>query len=389
MHGRAEALMQSLGFSIPVRERMGNLSVAERQLVEIARAFHQKAKLLVLDEPTSALSHAEVGRLFEVIRSARKTTSFIYISHKLDEVFALCNRIVVLRDGAAVAELAPAATTSDEVIRHMVGRPVGTVPAAPRAVSGPAVLKVRDLRHVDEEGATVLDDINFELRPGEVLGVSGLMGSGRSELLRSLLGVLPGARHGSVEYEGREVSWQGVKEALDAGVAFVPEDRKKDGIFLDHSIRFNATLSVLDRLRATAGFIDLEKERSLARDVNARMRVKCASQEDPIRTLSGGNQQKVLLAKVVAAGPKVLFLDEPTRGIDVGAKEEIYEILRGLVADGISILLVSSELPEVLALSDRVLVLREGKAVGTLENRGLSQERVMQFAAGGERGGVA
>lgn len=381
LFAHADTLMKDLGFDIPVRALVSELSVAERQLVEIARAFHQNASLLVLDEPTSALSQSEVERLFEVLKRMRGQITFIYISHKLDEVFELCDRILVLRDGQSVAMLDAAATNAEEVIHHMVGRPLTLAQKHQVDVSGDPVLSVRNLSHIEENGNLRLENISFDLMPGEILGVAGLMGSGRSELLRSLIGVLPGSRQGEVIFEGRTVAWNGIGEALNDGIAFVPEDRKKDGLFLDHSIEFNGTISVLHKF-TRAGFLKLEQEDRFAEDIFQQLHVKYAEGTDPIKVLSGGNQQKVLLAKMVATRPKVLLLDEPTRGIDIGAKEEIYQIIRELVRDGISVIVVSSELPEILGLSDRVLVLREGESRGLLINQDLTQERVMARAAG-------
>lgn len=387
LYDRAGKLFLDLGFDVDPRARIEELSVAQCQLVEIARAFHHNAKLLILDEPTSALSQKEVGHLFEVIRRMRKASmAFIYISHKLDEVFTLADRIVVLRDGRAVQELVPKTTDEAEVIRHMVGRPVQPSTRKPVRSTAEPILIVKNLSHSGGEGRRVLEGISFELAPGEVLGIAGLMGSGRSELLRSLLGILPGNRGGSVQYYGREVDWTDIKQAMNDGVAFVPEDRKKDGLFLDHPISFNLTISVLQSLVDRSGCLDVRKEKNKSKDLVAKMGVKCASTRLPVKALSGGNQQKVLLGKVVALKPNVLMLDEPTRGIDVGAKEEIYAIIRQLASENMSILLVSSELPEILSLSDRVLVLREGKAVGELFNDGLTQEQVMSFAAGNAHG---
>lgn len=384
----AGKLFQELGFNIDPRKCVKDLSVAERQLVEIARAFHQGSQLLILDEPTSALSNVEVVQLFHVIRRMRQTSmSFIYISHKLDEVFELADRIVVLRDGQTVAHLQKNETNTQEVIRHMVGRPLRDVLRS-SSKTPKVVLEVLGLCHTDPNDNVVLDGISFSANEGEILGIAGLMGSGRSELLRSLLGILPGTRSGIVRYYGKEVCWKGVLDAFQSGVGFVPEDRKKDGLFLDHGIDFNLTLSTLRQFVRKTGFLDLSREKSVAMDRAKRMRVRLSNIKDPVKTLSGGNQQKVLLAKVVGGAPKVLLLDEPTRGIDVGAKEEIYEIIRSLASEGMTILLVSSELPEVLSLSDRVIVLREGKQMGELVNQNLTQERVMSFAAGEKQHGV-
>jgi ABC-type sugar transport system ATPase subunit len=379
---KAQKLFDDLGFEVDARAKVDDLSVAGRQLVEIARAFHHNAKLLILDEPTSALSQNEVGHLFNVIKRMRSRMTFIYISHKLNEVFELADRIVVLRDGRAVASLDKATTNSEVVIHHMVGRPLRETKRVSSVNQKAPVFQVEKLSHIDPWGRKQLEDVSFDVKPGEILGVAGLMGSGRSELLRSILGVLPGSRQGRVVLQGQPVEWQGIREALGSGVAFVPEDRKKDGLFLDHGIDFNLTISILDQLRGPLGSLDLASEGKKVKELTRRMGVKFSRSKDAVKVLSGGNQQKVLLAKMVAVNPRVLLLDEPTRGIDVGAKEEIYEIIRRLAAEGISVILVSSELPEVLALSDRVLVLREGKVMGQLVNENLTQERVMSFAAG-------
>lgn len=385
LYKRAEELFSDLGFQIDARAKLNDLSVAQRQLVEIAKAFHHRAQVVILDEPTSALSRNETEHLFKVIERLREKVTFLYISHKLDEVFRLSNRILVLRDGRSVAELDPKKITESEVIRHMVGRPVHLSRREGKASSGDAILEVQSFSHVSPAGKPVLANIQFSVEKGEVLGIAGLMGSGRSELLRSLLGLLPGERSGRVSFEGTTVEWNGMEEAMQDGVGFVPEDRKKDGLFLDHGVDFNLTLTVLRELVNKWGKLNLHVEQERVGQYAQSMAVKCGRYQDPIRTLSGGNQQKVLLAKVMARHPKVLLLDEPTRGIDVGAKEEIYGIIRDLAKRGLSILVVSSELPEILSLCDRVLVLKEGRLVGTLRNdSGLTQEIVMAYAAGTE-----
>lgn len=381
---RAEELFADLHFDVNARAKVGDLSVAQQQLVEIARAFHHEAKLLILDEPTSALSKREVEQLFDVVKRMReKRMSFIYISHKLDEVFELADKIVVLRDGESVAELDPKQVSEHEVIRHMVGRPLSQGVAHQsftRQVK--PILEVANWGHVDPAGRRVLEGVSFSLQPGEVLGIAGLMGSGRSELLRSLLGILPGESDGQMKFNGEIAQWTDLREAMDNGMAFVPEDRKRDGLFLEHSIGFNLMISNLEKAVDGAGRLDLDKEQKVVADLIRQLGVKCQGGQQPVGLLSGGNQQKVLLAKMVAREPKVLFLDEPTRGIDVGAKEEIYGIVRSLAERGMAILLVSSELPEVIQLSDRVLVMREGRLSGSLDQGSLSQERIMGFAAG-------
>ena len=386
IYERAQNLMDELGFEVDAKAIVEDLSVAKMQLVEIARAFHHKARLLILDEPTSALSQVEVRHLFQVIQRMRGKMTFIYISHKLDEVFELADRIIVLRDGQAVRSLVKAETSPTEVIREMVGRPVTLAEKVQKKHNSHVVLEVKKLTHKNEAGKKILEDISFHVRAGEVLGVSGLMGSGRSELLRSLLGIQPGERSGEVCFEGKEVHWHSLVEAMSDKVAFVPEDRKKEGLFLEHGIDFNISISTLSHDLGKVRTINLDKEQTRVGELIQRLGVKCQDSKSPVKVLSGGNQQKVLLGKVVALSPKILLLDEPTRGVDIGAKEEIYEIVRGLVSGGMALILVSSELPELLTLSDRILVLRDGKAMGELINAQLTQEKIMTLAAGENHG---
>lgn len=383
LYTRAEALFKDLEFDVPARVLVEELSVAQRQLVEIARAIHQKARLLILDEPTSALSKSEVENLFRIIRRMRaQEMSFIYISHKLDEVFALADRIVVLRDGEAVQELDPESTDASEVIRHMVGRVVTESRPDEHKSLAPPFFEAKGLSHQAPGGKSVLKGISFDVRPGEIFAIAGLMGAGRSELLRSMLGMLPGRRTGEILLDGKPVNWTGITKAMQAGVAFVPEDRKKDGLFLDLAISFNISISNLNGLRRKSGFLDLRQESDLVSRYKKEMGIKIGKPQDPVKNLSGGNQQKVLLAKMVARSPRLLLLDEPTRGIDVGAKEEIYQIIRQLAAKGMGIIMVSSELPEILSLSHRVMVLREGKMAAIVPNENLTQEKIMSYAAG-------
>jgi len=386
LYQRAQSLLDNLEFEVDATTIVEELSVAKRQLVEIARAFHHQSKLLILDEPTSALSSTEVRHLFQVIQRMRGQMTFIYISHKLDEVFELADRIIVLRDGEAVKSLKKNDTDSAEVIREMVGRPLKISEKENRKCLGEPLLEVKNLSHKTESGKQILSDISFQMKAGEVLGVSGLMGSGRSELLRSLLGIQPGTRSGEVFLEGKKVDWQGLTYAMSDKVAFVPEDRKKEGLFLEHGIDFNITISTLNHDLGKFGALNLKKQQIRVMELIGRLGVKCASSNNAVKVLSGGNQQKVLLGKVVALSPRVLLLDEPTRGVDIGAKEEIYDILRSLVSQGMGLVVVSSELPELLTLSDRILVLREGKLMGELVNHHLTQEKIMTLAAGENHG---
>lgn len=386
IYDRAQALMTELGFDVDSRSLIEDLSVAKRQLVEIARAFHHQSRLLILDEPTSALSKLEVDHLFQVIARMRGKMTFIYISHKLDEVFHLADRIIVLRDGQAVKSLNKSETTPAEVIREMVGRPIVLTEKKQRVFKDNPVLQIKKLNHRNENGKNILSDISFEVRSGEIYGVSGLMGSGRSELLRSILGIQSGIRTGELVFDGKQVDWSNLGQAMKDRVAFVPEDRKKDGLFLEHGIDFNLTISTLDQDKDVGGILNLSQEKNRVASLIKKLGVKCADPKKAVKVLSGGNQQKVLLGKVVALAPRVLMLDEPTRGVDIGAKEEIYDIIRQLADGGMAVILVSSELPELLALSDRILVLRDGKAMGELINQNLTQEKIMSLAAGENHG---
>ena len=381
LNRRAQDLLDELGFPLCATALIDELSVAKRQLVEIARAFHQRARVLVLDEPTSALSSSEVEALFAVIERMRGKMTLIYISHKLEEVFRLCNRVIVLRDGASVGEWPATESNRAAIIRDMVGRDVA--PQLPRVCTnqGPPVLEVRRLDHTSSAGKPVLRGIQFTVHCGEIVCVTGLMGAGRSELLRSLLGILAGSRQGQVTFCGREVAWSGMIDSMESGVGYVPEDRKKEGLFLDRSVGFNFSISVLDRFSNRWGALDLKEELRKCGEWGQRFKVKYPSLESPVRFLSGGNQQKVLLGKVVAQQPKLILLDEPTRGIDVGAKQEIYQLVKGLARGGVAFLIVSSEMPEVLALSDRVIVLREGLMAAALDAKGLTQETILKYAA--------
>jgi ABC-type sugar transport system ATPase subunit len=377
---QSETLFRTLGFNIPSNALIEDLSIAQKQLVEIAKAMHQNAKLLILDEPTSALSEKETQTLFHLIRKMKKEgMSFIYISHKLEEVFALSDRIVVLRDGKTVANLKTSESTQQEVIEHMVGRPFSPVSKKLNFDAKEPILKIKNLS-LTENNKPILKDISFELYPGEILGIAGLMGAGRSELLKTILGLYPGERKGEIIFSDHKVSWRSMGEALNAGVSYVPEDRKKEGLFLSHSVNFNASISILKKFVNAFKRIDSAQEEVETAHICKSLKVKYNNLSQPIRLLSGGNQQKVLLGKMIATNPKIIFLDEPTRGIDLAAKEEIYEIIKTLSEKNIAVLLVSSELPELLNLSHRVLVLKEGQLVSNLQNNNLTQEKVMENA---------
>ncbi|HWZ87909.1 MAG TPA: sugar ABC transporter ATP-binding protein, partial [Polyangiaceae bacterium] len=359
------------------------LGVAERQLVEIAKALSKEPKVLILDEPTAALSDDEVRRLLDVIRDLRaRGIAAIYISHKFEEVFAIADRITVLRDGKSIVTLGAKDTTPDEVIRHMVGRPITELFPRRASTPGEVLLSVSGLSVAPRSGAPArLRELSFEVRAGEVLGIGGLMGAGRSELLLHLFGAWGARSAGHVKLAQKELDSPSPHRALSAGLALVSEDRKRYGLFLESPIGFNLSLSSLSRLQRH-GLLDQGAEVERSQGLFSSLRVKAPGLETPVRTLSGGNQQKVVIGKALMTEPKVLLLDEPTRGIDVGAKLEVYEVINRLCEEGKAIVLVSSELPELLGMSDRIVMLAEGRIGGTFSRAEATQERLLAAALG-------
>jgi L-arabinose transport system ATP-binding protein len=342
---------------------------------------------VIMDEPTASLTEHEAARLHALTRRLREQgTAVLFVSHRIAEVFAIADRITVFRDGSHVATLSANVTSPEEVVELMVGRAMSIDIAAVAVTDdAPVVLEVRDLsRRVPIGSGPSLQHISFTVRRGEIVGLAGLVGAGRSELARAILGE-DSFDSGEVLIEGRRTRFDSPADALRAGVALVPEDRKGLGLFPEHSVRSNMSMAVLPRLRAR-GVVSRRAERALAQDYVARLRVNTPDVETPVRALSGGNQQKTMLARWLATKPRLLMLDEPTHGVDVGAKAEIHELIRGLAREGIAILLISSELPEVLALSARILVMREGRLEATLARDGATERIVMLHATGSADG---
>lgn len=365
---------------IPVR----SLGIGQQQLVEIAKALSQNARILVLDEPTAALTDSEVETLFVILNKLRaRGVGMIYISHKLNEVFRISDRITVLRDGRTVDTNATANLTESQVIARMVGREVGDIFPQMDHAQGEIVFEARNI-HVEDPvvaGKILVDNVSFAVRRGEVLGIAGLMGAGRSDLLMAIFGAHAGRVTGEIELEGRRVHITSPADAIRHGIGFVTEDRKRFGLVLDQTILNNMTLASLRRI--SGRFVtSIDAESAAGERAMKDLRVKANSVFTVAGTLSGGNQQKVVLAKWLLTNPRVLFLDEPTRGIDVGAKQEIYGQINKLAKAGLAIVLVSSELPEVLGMADRVLVLHEGKATGEFSRLTATPENVMACATG-------
>ncbi len=384
LYQRAAKLLQDLHLDIDPRTPVGNLGIGQQQLVEIAKALSKDAKILVLDEPTAALTESEVETLFTILRDLKaRGVGMIYISHKLDEVFEMADRITVLRDGRTVGTSNAADLTKDKVISLMVGRDVGDIFPISSHEFGETALEVRNLTayDIDLPSKKLVDDVSFSVRKGEVVGIAGLMGAGRSELLMSVFGAWNGRSSGELMVEGRPASIRTPADAIANGIGFVTEDRKRYGLLLEQTIVDNMTLAGLKRISG-AFMTHRSRETKAANGAMESLRVKANSPLTVAGTLSGGNQQKVVLGKWLLTNPKVLFLDEPTRGIDVGAKQEIYAEINRLAQEGLAIVLVSSELPEVLGLADRVLVLHEGKLTGEFTKAEATPEKVTAAATG-------
>jgi rhamnose transport system ATP-binding protein len=376
MQREAARLFAELDVSISPDSPVRGLSMADQQLVEIAKALSLDARILIMDEPTASLSLHEVERLFSIVRPLRdRGLAVLFVSHRLDEVFDLCERATVLRDGRHVITAPTRELTTADLIRHMVGRDVSLFPKAQTSV-GDVRLEVCDLTR---SGA--FRDISFKVRAGEIVGMAGLVGAGRTEVARVLFGI-DRAESGTVLLGGKPVSFATPAEALRAGVAYVPEDRHQEGLVLDFPIASNISLPILARMFPRL-FVDRAAERRLAQEYATQLRVRMTDVEQLVSALSGGNQQKVVIAKWLATHPRVLILDEPTRGIDIGAKVEVHRIISELAAGGLCIILISSDLPEVLAMADRVLVMHEGRLTAELSRTQATEERVM-FAATGQ-----
>jgi ribose transport system ATP-binding protein len=377
-------VLERLGAPFNPETIVGTLSIAEQQLVEIARALHAKSKILVLDEPTTALSSRETERLFALIRQLRSEgIALIYISHRMAEVYELSDRVSVLRDGSYVGTLDRAGLTADALVKMMVGRDLSsfyTKEHDPHGSRGPVILEVKGIT----DGGRRVKPASFQLHEGEVLGIAGLVGSGRTELARLIYGADLKAA-GEVWLGGQKVEITRPKEALDRGLAYLTEDRKRLGLFLDMSCGENINVGVIDRDARGYGILNLASAKRRAEDAFKALRVRAASPLVTVGSLSGGNQQKVLLSRWLEIGPKVLILDEPTRGVDIGAKSEIYRIIDDLAKKGIGVIVISSELPEIIGTCDRVLVMREGHIegeVGGPDGKPITQENIMALAAG-------
>ncbi|MCM2430526.1 sugar ABC transporter ATP-binding protein [Streptomyces sp. RKAG337] len=376
-----QALIERLGVDLDPGQLCRGLSIADQQLVEIAKALSFDARVLIMDEPTAALTGAEVARLFGVVRTLREQgTAVLFISHRLEEIFALCQRVTTLRDGRLISSDPVDGLTEDDLVRRMVGRDLDELYPKQPARIGETALAVRRLTR---EG--VFTDVSFDVRRGEIVALAGLVGAGRSEVVRAVFGV-DRADAGDVHVAGNKLPAGSPTAAMAAGVALVPEDRRQQGLVMELSIERNIGLTGLDRL-GRGGLVRRTLERGRAADWAVRLQLKYNRLSDPVGVLSGGNQQKVVLAKWLATEPGVLIVDEPTRGIDIGTKAEVHRLLSSLAAEGLAVLMVSSDLPEVLAMADRVLVMHEGRITAELPRALATEESVMAAATGRNAGG--
>ena len=378
LHSEAAKFLKKVGLELPVETITGSLPIGKQQLVEIAKALSCNARVLIMDEPTSSLSQKETETLFDVVKDLRKQgISVIYISHRLGEVKELSDRVTVFRDGENAGELNKDEIEHDSMVRLMVGRELSEFYDREVQTPGNCVLKAREI--ISPSYPRI--PISLEVNAGEIVGIAGLVGAGRTELLQTFFGVTP-SLGGELEIKGEVFSPNSPLDAVKAGLALAPEDRKQHGLVLPMSVRENASLPSLERDQKL-GFLDHSAEEKIADTAVEQMKVKTPHIEQPVRFLSGGNQQKIVLGKWLAMNPKLLMLDEPTRGIDIGAKREIYKLMEKLATQGIAILFVSSEMEEVLGMADRVYVMHEGRISGELKKEEMSEESIMQLATGG------
>ena len=374
LYSEADRLLTSLGVHLDLREKARNLSIAQMQSVEIARAFSLNARILIMDEPTSSLTLSEVAELFGLVRRLRNEgTAIIFISHRLEELFEVADRVTVLRDGSYVDTRQVKDVTRDELVRLMVGRTINNLFPKQEVEPGEIALKVN---HLSSTG--IFEDISFELRRGEILGMAGLVGAGRTDVARAIFGVMP-PTSGTIEVEGRQVEITSPQQAIDLGLAYVPEDRQLHGLISAMDITSNISLPILKEYTRRGWLMD-KVERAAAFNAARQMEVRANTLWQLARTLSGGNQQKVVLAKWLSTKPRILILDEPTRGIDVGTKAAVHALMSNLAAEGIAILMISSELPEVLGMSDRILVMHEGHMTGLFNHAEATQEKIINAA---------
>lgn len=378
LQARAQQIIKRLDKDIDTATLVENLSLSNQQLVEIAKALALDCKILILDEPTAALTEVESKSLFRILHElANSGIGIIYISHRMAEIFEHCSHVTVLRDGASVFTGQIQDTTPDELIKKMVGRELGNYyPEKSKVIGTTPLLEVTDISDAD-----CVKSVSLQIMPGEILGIAGLMGAGRSEIAKVICGITPQSS-GTVTMSGKTVDTRTYQKALAHGIAYLSEDRKSEGVFLELPIQSNIASMALDTVSSTFFTVDPAKETQLAERLGKKLKLKASSVAANADSLSGGNQQKVAIAKLLATNPKIVFMDEPTRGVDVGAKAEIHQVLRQLCNEGVGVAVISSELPEIIGLCDRTIVIRNGSVVGELSAEATTEESILRMASG-------
>lgn len=377
MKKKANQALEELGVSIPLNKRMGSLSVGQQQLIEIAKTLLNDVKVLIMDEPTAALTDSEIQMLFQIInRLKAEGVSVVYISHRMEEIFQICDRITVMRDGKSIDTHNISETNDRQIVKEMVGRDIDNFYPNEDNRTNDVLLEVKNLNNKN------IKDISFKLHSGEILGFSGLMGAGRTEIMRAIFGLDP-LDSGEIFIEGELVDIKNPHTAINHGVGFLTESRKEEGLILDFSVKDNISMTAFEEF-SKKGIIDTKVENQFVDLLIDRLTVKTSSRDLPVRFLSGGNQQKVVMAKWIGAGSRILILDEPTRGVDVGAKKEIYNLMMELTKRGVGILMVSSDLPEVMEISNRVCVVHEARIAGEVTDDDINEEKIMTLATGGK-----
>lgn len=383
MNEKAGMLLRKLNLSISPDTMVATLKVGQQQLVEIAKALYGNASVIIMDEPTSAISDREADNLFSITGQLRgEGRTIVYISHKLNELFAIADRFVVLRDGTTVESGDMNTVSREQLIQKMTGRNLFFEKTGRSCTDGEALMRLENisLKNPVLKARNILENISFTLHKGEILGIYGLMGAGRTELLETIFGLHPKKSSGEISIHHVVKRITSPSDAIKAGIALVPEDRKLQGLFLDQTVRNNISITILHKLQQWAGLLHLVKEKKIADDYISRLGVKTLSSGIAVKNLSGGNQQKVILAKWLATNPQILLLDEPTRGVDINAKAEIYALMKSLAAEGMGIVMASSELPEIMAVSDRVLVFCEGSLTASLSIESASETEILKYA---------
>ena len=383
MRKQAKALLDRVKLKVPVDTLVHKLKVGQQQLIEIAKALHTNAEVIIMDEPTSAITDKEVDNLFEIITFLKKEGKTIaYISHKFKELFQIADRYTVLRDGTTVSSGAMGEITQDELVEQMSGRKVLIEKNNSDFTKDEVLLQLNNvsLENIELPGVKLVNNVSLTLFKGEVLGIYGLMGAGRTELMESIFGLHPNTSSGEIMVELVEKKFKSPKEAIKAGIMLIPEDRKLQGLFLGLGVRPNISITILQKLESWGFLLNRQKDSEICKDYIKRLSIKTHNGETLARNLSGGNQQKIVLAKWLARNPKVLLLDEPTRGIDVGAKSEIYKLIRELAASGVGVIVVSSEIPEILAVSNRVMVMCEGRMSAEMTIDEANEAKMLKYA---------